>query len=132
MLNSKGSDWIPREEAAAEAQKDYEFDGQTYKYTVKYRHNLSGQSTATFSMFLQDSEGNSFKWDVDAKEWKRTEENEKSAKSSSDESEIDDTMTEEERKKRQYRKRKAHPDWGRHQVSSDCTLVRDGLLHVCL
>lgn len=85
ILDKATNSWKPRNE-----DKDYEFDGTTYFHT--------------------NENGVRHKWDLEKNEWIKIE-SEPAKDLSSDESEEDDNTTDEERKARQFRKRKAQPGW---------------------
>lgn len=75
--------WKCKNDDGKSQETDYEFDGQTYFHT--------------------DAKGIKHKWDLDKKEWIKVE--------SESESEEEENTTDEERKAKMFRKRKAAPGW---------------------
>lgn len=107
ILNEAQTDWVLKdnnskpEQSSTSEKPEYEFDGQTYGYT--------------------NADGTKFKWNLETKIWERQEnlEGEANSKDPSSESESElesetdeKPISEEEKKRRAYRKRKAQPGWG--------------------
>ena len=93
--------WVKKDE---KEDTNYDFDGKTYFHT--------------------DANGVKHKWDLEKKEWvKLDKENEnqkeESKEESEEESEEDDNTTDEERKARMFRKRKAQPGFKKGDHFSD-------------
>ena len=109
ILDKETNTWKPKQKEKDPADQPYEFDGQTYFHT--------------------DANGVRHKWDLDKKTWIKIEEKVEAKLESSEESEEDDTTTDEDRKARMFRKRKAQPGWNATNYTKDpntgVTLYKD-------
>ena len=107
ILNLSKTDWVLKTESDSVENK-YDFDGTTYFHT--------------------NNDGVRYKWDLNTSEWilddpknnKNSSISNKNDKSpvieEDEESEEDENTTDADRKRRQFRKRKAAPDWGKQGI----------------
>ena len=101
--------WINRDEVKTESENssqvtpDYKMVDGTYVYVDK----LTGQR---------------HKWNLETNQWDKLDKADLSEEEDEEDSEEDENMTDEDRKARQYRKRKAAPGWDQSNYSKVITL----------